>query len=247
MEKIRFYTNNVGPIKENEAKSLQKTFQLAKEIDGIDEITVLIHTKSNTGYLERTVGIDKIKGLFSGKYRAFDGGPRIKLETMKTIIDDNKRRILLSFGLSSEDLFKYDCFYSVVAIVGHQWSEYGLKDWSESWGAEEIISGTKLSKKDNLDKVVKKAFDSLSNCINMTTGIHHPMDEKRCKTYLRALNKYGYNLNEKDISSYLITEKGWKSEHVDDVIKLISKLNSGSYFKGGEKTGLKEYIMKWKE
>lgn len=246
MEKLRLYTDNIGPIKENELKSLQKAFQLAKDIDGIEEITILIHTKSNTGYLERTLGPENIKGLFNGQFVAFNGGPRLKIETKRTINDNNIKRILLTFGLSSDELFKYDCFYSVVAIIGHQWSENELKDWAESWGAEEIISGTKKSKKINLDKVIKYAFDDLTDSVNMSSGIRHPLDEELCKTYLRALNKYGYSLNERDVLSYLITEKGWDSEHADDVLKLISKLNSGSYFIGGQKTGLQNYIKNWK-
>ncbi len=244
---MRFYTDNIGPIKENELKSLQKAFQLAQELDGVQEVTILIHTKSNTGYIERTLGADKVKGLFSGQYVAFDGGPRIKLETTRTINDNNIKRILLTFGLSSDELFKYDSYYSVVAIIGHQWSENGFKDWAESWGAEEVISGSKVSKSDNLDNVVKCAFDDLTDSVNMSTGIHHPMDEELCKTYLRALNKYGYVMNEKDVTSYLITEKGWDAEHANDVIKLISKLNSGGYFNGGQKTGLQNFIKNWKE
>lgn len=246
MEKLRFYTNNIGPIKENERKSLQKAFHLAKNIDGISEVTILIHTKSNTGYLERTFGRSIIKNLFDGQFNLFDGGPRVKIETTRTINDNTKKRILLSFGLSSKELFKYDNFYSVVAIIGHQWAENELKDWAESWGVEEIFSGTKIYKNYNLDKVVKFALDDLTDSINMTTGIHNPMDEELCKTYLRTLNKYGFELNEKSISAYLITEKGWDSDHASDVIKLICKLNSGSYFKGGKKTGLQNYLKNWK-
>jgi hypothetical protein len=246
MEKLRFYTNNIGSIKENEAKSLNKAIELAKEFDDIDEITILIHKKSNTGYLERTLGNDKITGLFNGQFIAFDGGPRVKVETTRTINDDNKKRILLSFGLTSEELFKYDKFYSVAAIVGHQWLENGLKDWAESWGAEEVITGTKPRKKELLDQVVKNAFDDLSESINMKTGILHPMDEEQCKTYLRSLYKYGYHLNEKNVFSYLVTEKGWESDYANDVIKLISKLNSGGHFKGGSKTDLHNYIKRWK-
>lgn len=247
MGKIRFYTDNIGPIKENELKSFQKAFQLAKEIDGIQEITILIHTKSNIGYFERTLGANKIKGLFYGQYVAFDGGPRIKLETTRTMTDNNIKRILLTFGLSSDELFKYDSFHSVFAIIGHQWLKNGLKDWAESWGAEEVISGLKMTKNDNLDEVVKCAFDDLTESVNMSTGIHHPMDEDLCKTYIRALHKYGYAMNEKDVAAYLITEKGWDAEYANDIIKLISKLNSGGSFNGGQKSGLQNYIKKWKE
>ncbi len=246
MDKLRFYTENIGPIVENEKITLQKAFQLVEEIDEIQEITLLIPTQSTTGYFERIFGTDRIKGLFTGKYKVFNGGPRLKIETTKTIRDNNIKRILVSFGLSSDKLFNYDGFSSVAAIIGHQEYKDGLKDWAEAWGAEEILSGTIKLKSSNLDKVVKCAFDDLSAVINISTGITHSMDEMMCKTFLRALHKYGYDLNEKDISSYLITEKGWDSKHAKDVIKLISKLNSGSYFQGGQKTGLQNFTKNWK-
>lgn len=72
------------------------------------------------------------------------------------------------------------------------------------------------------------------------------MDNDRCKTYLRALNKYNYELNPIKIKSYLVANLNWDNRHAEDVIKLIEKLNSGSYFMGGEKTGLQNHIKRWK-
>ncbi|MFA7123372.1 MAG: hypothetical protein WC212_04985, partial [Candidatus Delongbacteria bacterium] len=127
-----------------------------------------------------------------------------------------------------------------------QWAEGGLKEWAESWGAEDILSAKAFKKSNNLNKIVKMALDDLTNSVNMSSGIRHQSDNDLCKTYLRALNKYGYELIEKDILSYLITEKKWDLEYANDIIKLVSKLNSGSYFIGGEKKGLKHYIKRWK-
>lgn len=47
--------------------------------------------------------------------------------------------------------------------------------------------------------------------------------------------------------SYLVAELGWTSSHTNDVGKLITTLNEGRYYKGGEKTGLQVYYKRWKE
>lgn len=96
------------------------------------------------------------------------------------------------------------------------------------------------------DKVVQEAFNDLSQSINMSTGITHPMDNEQCKTYLRALHKYDYELNSIIIFSYLTTELNWEADNANDVIKLNDKLNSGGYFMGGSKTGLQNYVKDWK-
>jgi hypothetical protein len=246
MEKERFYTENIGPIKENELASVRKAVELCRANNEINEVTLLIHTKNNTGYIERVFNGANIKSLFNGA-KIDNGLPLFKIETVKTL-DDNyrKKRVVIAFGLRSDELYKYDDFESIVAIIAHQWNENGVKEWAQTWAATETLSDIQAPKVNYPHKVVQEAFNDLTKSINMSTGITHFMDEELCKTYLRALNKYEYTLNSQEINAYLITELGWESDDVKDVIKLIDKLNSGGYFKGGDKTGLQNHIKRWK-
>ncbi|MCP1994423.1 hypothetical protein [Flavobacterium sp. HSC-61S13] len=246
MEKIRFYSSNIGPIKENELKALKKAIQICFENNEIQEITALIHTKNNTGYLERIFETRDAKKIFNG-IKIDPSVPIIKTETIKTINDDwNKKRVLIAFGLRSEELYLYDEFESVVAIIAHQWNENSVQEWAKTWGAVDILTNRTSEKYNQPDKVVQNALNDLTRSINMSTGITHPSDENLCKTYLRALNKYEYKLNPVEINSYLLSELNWQSDDVKDVVKLIDKLNSGGYFKGGDKTGLQNHIKRWK-
>lgn len=115
-----------------------------------------------------------------------------------------------------------------------------------TWGAIDLDTNDKINKIRRPNKLVINAFIELSESINMTTGIINSFDNHQCKTYIRALHKYGYELNSKEIFSYLVSELHWESSHAKDVIKLIDKVNSGGYFKGGAKIGLKNYINSWK-
>jgi hypothetical protein len=246
MKKERFYTENIGPIKQNEVASVRKAVEICQANTEINEITLLIHTKNNTGYIERVFTGANIKSLFNGA-KIDNDLPLLKIETVKTLEDSyHKKRVLVAFGMRSDELFKYDDFESILAIIAHQWNENGVKEWAQTWAAREILSDIPARKMNLPHKVVQEAFNDLTNSINMSTGITHFMDEELCKTYLRALDKYEYALNSKEISAYLITELEWKSDDVKDVIKLIDKLNSGGYFKGGDKTGLQNHIKRWK-
>lgn len=208
MEKERFYTENIGPIKENELASIRKALEICRANNEISEVTLLIHTKNNTGYIKRVFNGANIKPLFSGA-KIDNELPLFKIETLKTI-DDNyiKKRVLVAFGLRSDELFKYDDFESIVAIIAHQWSENGVKEWAQTWAATEILSDIKAPKMNYPHKVVQEAFNDLTKSINMSTGITHFMDEELCKTYLRALYEYEYTLNSQEINAYLITELG---------------------------------------
>lgn len=250
--KPRFYTDNEGPIEENESMAWEKAVELSREIEEeVDEITILIHTKKNTGYIDRVFGRESVDRLFKGTVIAYEGGPKVKLETLKTYDSTtynvrDRKRILLSYGLDSEELFHYDHDVTIRAIVGHQWQQGGVKAWAEAWGAIDLISGNQAISEGSLDAVVKEAFKALTSVVNMTTGISNYHDNNRCKTYLRALHKYNYELDSIGIKKFLITELDWEGKHADDVIKLINTLNEGRYFQGGEKTGLRQYIKNWK-
>lgn len=246
MDKKRYYNDNIGPIKESEVLALKKALELCKEIGDITQITLLIHTKANTGYLERIFETRNLKGLFSG-VRMYPNYPPLKIETVRTFNNDwQGKKIVIAFGLRSSELQKYDDHENVAAIIAHQWSEDGVKDWAKSWGAINLETDTAIEKTALPDKVVQQAFIDLSNSINMSTGISNSMDEEQCKTYIRALKKYNYELNSKEIFSFLTTELNWESDNANNVIKLIDQVNSGGYFKGGAKTDLQYHIKRWK-
>jgi len=246
MEKKRYFNDNIGPIKENELLALKKALELCDEIGDITQIVLLIHTKNNTGYLERIFETRNLKDFFRG-VKIDKNSPPLKIETIRTFNEDwQSKKIVVAFGLRSEELHKYDDFESVVGIIAHQWSEDSIKDWAKSWGAIDLKTNTKIQKTALPDKVIQRAFTDLTNSINMTTGITHPMDNEQCKTYIRALNKYNYKMNSNEIFSFLTTELGWESDNANEVIKLIDKVNSGGYFKGGTKTGLQHHIKRWK-
>ncbi len=243
MEKKRYYNDNVGPIKKNELLAFKKALELCDEIGDITQIILLVHTKSNTGSLERIFDTRNLKKFFCG-VKIYSDYPPLKIETVKTFNDDwQGKKILVAFGLDSKELYKYDDYKNISVIIAHQWSKDSLKDWAKCWGAINLKTGTKIEKNALPNKVVQQAFIDLTNSINMSTGITHPMDEERCKTYIRALKNY--ELNSVEIFSFLTAELHWNSENAKDVITLIDKVNSGEYFKGGEKTGLQNHIKRW--
>jgi hypothetical protein len=248
MKKDRFFINNTGPDERNEKKSIQSILDYAMKHKNIDEVVFLIHTKTNTGYFERVLDPQMVKDLKAGKLKVSENGPRISIYTIKTIANSFSHQMaVLAFGLDSDELFILDDIYEIAAIFSHPWINEEVLRWAKTWGAQNIETNEKEKLFQLPELIIQKAFDSLTNCINLSTGIHHPSDNELCKTYLRALNKYNYALNEEETFAYLVREKNWHTEYASDVIKLISALNSGRTFKGGKKTGLQNYIKHWQK
>ena len=247
MKKYRYFNNNVGPVKKNEVNAFRKALEICNKENSLDEIILLIHTKGNTGYIERILETRNLKKFFQG-VKLDPNYPQIRIATVRTFNDNYQSKVVLvTFGLRSEEIHKYEDFESVVGIVAHQWKEPDVQNWAKTYGAIDIDTNEEIETIDLPDVVVQNAFKDLSNSINMSTGIRHSDDEEMCKTYIRALKKYDYNLNSQEIFSFLTRDLNWESDDADEVIQIIDKINSGKRFKGGAKTGLKNYIKRWQE
>lgn len=247
MKKVRYYIDTVGVDDQAVKDSFSKATEICQSDKSVTQITFLIHTQSNTGYFERAFGSDKLKGLFQGSITAYKGGPPVKIETVKTIKGYEGNLILCPFGLKSDELFGFDDFHNVSYVIAVPWLKDSVDIWAKTWEAEEIRTKVKAPPIPLPDKVVQRAFDSLTTSVNLSTGITHPSDEHQCKTYIRALDKYNYKMDENEVFAYLVKEKGWYSSGAKDVVEIISKINNGKTFKGGDKTGLQSYVKNWEK
>ncbi|WP_299758674.1 hypothetical protein [uncultured Pontibacter sp.] len=189
-----------------------------------------------------------MKKLFTGtKFK--NCTPLFKIETLRTYSGGyTPEEAVITLGLDSEEVLKIDGYRSIRAIIAIPWSQEGLAKWVQTWSPIEL-RGNQQTEASHPEPscVVKVAMESLTATINRTTGINHPSDEERAKTYIKALHKYEPKLNADEIGSYLVGKLGWKAQHAKDVEKLINTLNEGRFFRGGQKTGLQLHYKKWKE
>jgi hypothetical protein len=248
MEKKRYYIATQGNDDEAYREAMAFACQLANKDPEIEKVILLAHSKQNTGWLERLYGEGTVKNLFNGT-RFRDCKPLFKIETLRTYKQGyTKDEVVITLALDSEEVLKIDNHRSVKVIIAIPWSTEGIAKWVQTWnpfelrGKQDIVTVYQVP-----SCLARKAMEELTATINMTTGIHHPMDEDRAKTYIKALHKYEPELNADVIGSYLVRELKWQTRHAKDVEKLIHTLNSGKYFQGGQKVGLQNHYKRWKE
>lgn len=248
MSKQRFFIGTQGNDDEAYREAMSFACQLANEDPEIKRVVLLTHTKQNIGWLERLFGDATVKKLFTGlKFK--DCKPTFKIETLRTY---NKKyspeEVVITMGLDSDEVLKIDSNHSIKAIIAIPWLKDGIQKWVQTWNPKELRGNQNtVASYPEPSCIVKKAMESLTGTINRTTGINNPMDEERAKTYVKALHKYEPKLNADVVGSYLVSKLGWDTHHAKDVEKLINTLNSGKYFKGGQKTGLQLHYKRWKE
>lgn len=227
--------------------------KLAQKDNKIKRIVCYVQTKRNTGYLEPFFDERAIKMLLDGNVSVNGFPVPLTIETKNTYSKNRystiNKDIVIAFGMNLDELEvldDYDCAEHIVAIP---WLRERTMPWIERWNAVEITGKTRQAteSKSGLSEIAKVAFEELSSCINMSTGLSHPSDESRAKTYVRALHKFEPTLNEGDVVSYLVSQLNWTSAHANEVGKLVKTLNEGRHFKGGEKTGLQNHYKRWKD
>jgi len=239
----------------NDDEAYGLAFHFAKYIAENDakmkRIIYLVGSKNSTGWLDRLYGSDTVKRLHKGM---ISGQFSVKIETLRTYRNNygNASDIVISCGIDSKELFQVEDYRNVGYIIAIPW----LKDNIKSWVAtkrpsilEQTDKGIVVKEPDTIDinPIIKEAFKELTSVINNSTGINHPSDNSRAKTYVKSLFKYEDNLDPDLICSYLVNELQWDVRHANDIRKLIDTLKNGKYFVGGEKTGLQHHYKRWKE
>jgi len=235
----RVYIDTQGPDYDAAKKVVQEAIKVSK-VHGPRKIVFLTPTLGNTEWLEEIFS-EKVTGNLRDGITT--SGITFSRDSRKTFDEYNDDCLVVTYALSSDDIFELENINRIKGIFAIPWMKDGCLDWAEGMGALEINSGKRKVKK-GLNCVVEKALDQLSNSVNKT-GLHSS-DKDQIKTFLRALNKHDYSLNENTIKAYLASNN-WSTKSIDYFISHVEKLNSGSYFQGGSKTGLNKLVKKWKE
>lgn len=248
MDKQRFYFDIEGNDDDAYREAMQFACKLAGEDTEVKRVILLVGTKNNTGWFERLFDRDVVKNLFKGTTFK-DCRPIFKIETLRTYSDSyTPSEIVITCGLDAEDVLKIDDFDSVKAIIAIPWLRKYLQKWVQTWNPNELRGNQQaVNVYPEPSCIVKKAMTDLTESINMSTGIHHHMDEGRAKTYILALHKYEPSLDADVVGAYLVRELNWETDHAKDVEKLINTLNAGKHFHGGSRTGLQNYYKQWKK
>jgi hypothetical protein len=248
MSKNRFFIATSGNDDNAYLEAIDYACKLANHDPEIKRVVLLLLTKNNAGWFERLFGQVVVKQLFNGtKFK--DCKPEFKFETRKTYSDSfSPSEIVITCGLDSEDVLPIDDFYSVKVIIAIPWLRNGLEKWVQIWEPTELRGNQQsVAKYPEPSCIVKKAMQDLTEGINLSTGITHPLDEEQAKTFILALHKYEPNLDADILGAYLVRELNWDTDQAKQVEKLITILNNGKYFKGGQRTGLQNYYKQWKE
>lgn len=143
---------------------------------------------------------------------------------------------------------RYD--HSLKAVGVLTWNLKDVEVWADGVGAVDLLGIRKTESPEIEDVVVRGAMRTLTDSVNLSTGISHPSDWDHAVISLRALRKRGHTLDGDEIESWAIAN-GWSYDDAADLGKLVREMAEGKAKRTKSKhRGLRsdaELLERWAE
>lgn len=247
MNRKYYYDTEANDDKSIRIKAITFANSIAEKDDSITRIVLYVATKKSIGWFEGIFSPAQIKQLFLGSRIKGIILP-VKIETTITYRDSySASDIVIAYGIRTKELRLLDDIQSAKYIISIPWIKADTEEWINSRNAINAETG-EASLMALPSAVVCIALKDLTENINLSTGISHPMDSETAKRYIRVLYKYEKEKLEGDvIEAYLITHLHWEARHAVQVRELVDRLNEGKTFQGGSTASLDKLYEYWKE
>ncbi len=243
--RLRFYLSDYDADDSTNGLLVHKAISIERQCGNISRIVFLSDDMSNGDWLAKLIGEASLKKLKG--YAQWPGSSlAVNFENAKTYrtIDDE---ILITFNLESDEILLLDDKPHINAIIALAMHQASIEKWTRITNAVNIENSIAAESYADPPCIVMKALETLTESIEMATGLDQSFDDRLAKTYLRALNTFKIHLPGEKIESYLIKHLSWTKGHAIPLIEIIRKINSGEPFEGGSKANHECHIKKWKE
>lgn len=106
------------------------------------------------------------------------------------------------------------------------WTETHIEDWALATGAVDLLGQTARRSVDIDDEVMLGALRSLTDSVNLSSGISHPMDRDRAIETFKVLRRTGRRIDPRHASAWAMAH-GWTAAHASRLGSLIKEINRG--------------------
>jgi hypothetical protein len=215
------------PLDSHSIEAIETAIGYAKAIcekAGVSDVILLTHSKhqlDHTG-LSRILGDRVVRALAKGPV-GLGSGVSLHAQTMRTLRWPPRKSVLIVYYAETEILDFADGARNVAGVVAVPDLPGEADDWAKRWGV--IIHGEDRKPPVPLieDAVVVRALETLTQMVNLSTGLGHPRDKAFANEVLRILKAKGHVDPTPHIRSWAI-RNGWKPEHAIKLEALSRKI-----------------------
>ncbi|MCG2629431.1 MULTISPECIES: hypothetical protein [Bradyrhizobium] len=203
--------------------AFKSVLEICKERN-ISSVTLVVPQK---GGFDRTIvaeflGPNVVKALVKGQPVLVAQGVQMKLESAQTSRGSWSDGLLIGGHISDKDMNKLDDAIGAQAIVYLPWNDTDGKNWRATWGAQIVGATTAPAPTVSLPEPVEEALQSLTQAVNLGTGLNHPSDKKHAERTIAQLRQEGHSFDPVEVRRWA-QRNGWSSSAAADLEKVARK------------------------
>jgi hypothetical protein len=128
------------------------------------------------------------------------------------------------------------------------WSLSEVEPWIQMWSARELGDLSPSAIKVFSNPTVRAALESLTNRINLSTGLSHPLDEAAAIDMFQLLHEAGETFDPPEVRAWLISKLNWRPQQADTAVEIAQNILAGKLPRSASSTRWANGIVsRWRE
>jgi hypothetical protein len=215
----RFHIPNMGPEESNIPKAFGFAVKLCQDL-GVSDLTLVVPKKGGLSHtvIGKFLGDAPSQQLMSGKKLPLKPGLSLVCESPQTLKKRNDPDVVLAFYISPSDLNVIDALTRTKAAIFVPWLDADGVAWQKTWNAQvpgAIIGEHRLG----LPVTVEAGLRTLTNRVNLSTGLSHPSDKQHAKKVFSDLRAQSVIYDPADVRIWAV-RNGWRPDDADELAQL---------------------------
>lgn len=192
---------------------------------GITHVTLIVPKKGGWEHsvVAEVLGPSFVKALSKGHPVNVTPGVTMALESTQTFRSSARDGLLVGAHVSATDMNRLDNSWSAQAIMYLPWNESEEQEWRATWQPETIgPQNTPAPANTSLSAPVEEALKRLTDDINLSTGLGHPLDKKKAEQTFDRLRSKGHAFDPAEVRRWA-QRHHWSSSAAADLEKVAQK------------------------
>jgi len=240
----------IVPLDDSRVEYLKTALALAAELHGklgcTKEVILLVPHKGHVDgtTLATAIGSSAIKELKKNRTVRLNQTCNLKLESVDTIKHTWSADIVVGIYAYPKMLDEIDRLLDVKAVVIAPWDMEDLTQWIRTWNP--TIVGQEQGPPAKLieNPLIEEALKAITDRINLSTGLTHPLDRDYAIGLLKCVHKHLGLEPPSSIRAWAIRHR-WSPDAADDLARIVQALLEHRRIHGGKGFRCTKQIIKW--
>jgi len=245
----RYYVHAEGPDEDAMRLAFAWLLESVKRSQTAVTALLAIPVKDNLrGIITKVIGDKVARHLASGRAVPIEqSASDILLITQRAKPIGWRGGPVLAAYPTKELLDMLDDLYGVTEMVVVPWRLAEVQYWVETWAPQELRGLVPVTPTIHVrNPVVVEALRTLTETVNLSTGISHPSDRQATIDLFHRLKQAGEQFDPLEVRAWLVSQGGWSPQHANEVKAVAQSVIAGKRLKGGGKFWADDIVEQWR-